>query len=105
MYKILKEKNYKYLVKIYWILSEIKYKDTKFIYKQHLATKQQIGALVMELGKFLIEKYLNGRKWQNCTLSTCLQHIKNKNKNIKHQLKKDYSLRLLNGIKSKIYSS
>jgi len=33
MYKILKEKNYKYLVKIYWILSEIKYKDTKFIYK------------------------------------------------------------------------
>jgi len=39
MYKKPKIKNYKYLVKIYWILSELKYKDAKFIYKWHLTEK------------------------------------------------------------------
>ena len=39
IYSALKEKNYKYLVKMYQILSEIKYKDAKFIYKWHLVTK------------------------------------------------------------------
>jgi len=39
IYKILKEKNYKYLVRIYWIFSELKYKDTKFIYRWHLTKK------------------------------------------------------------------
>jgi len=33
IYKALKEKNYKYLVRIYWMPSELKYKNTKFIYK------------------------------------------------------------------------
>jgi len=32
IYKALKEKNYKYLVRIYWIFSELKYKNAKFIY-------------------------------------------------------------------------
>ena len=36
---MLKKKNYKYLVKIYQILSEIKYKNVKFIYGQYLTTK------------------------------------------------------------------
>jgi len=33
IYKALKKKNYKYLVRIYWIPSELKYKNAKFIYK------------------------------------------------------------------------
>jgi len=33
IHKVLKERNYKYLVKIYWILNEIKYKDASYIYK------------------------------------------------------------------------
>jgi len=32
IYKVLKKKNYKYLVKIYWMPSELKYKNTKFMY-------------------------------------------------------------------------
>jgi len=36
IYKALKKKNYKYLVKIYWILSKLKYKNAKFIYRWHL---------------------------------------------------------------------
>jgi len=39
MYKALKEKNYKYLIRIYWMSSELKYKDIKFIYKWHLIKK------------------------------------------------------------------
>jgi len=33
IYKVLKKKNYKYLVRIYWILSELKYRNAKFIYR------------------------------------------------------------------------
>jgi len=40
-----KEKNYKYLIKT-------KYKDAKFMYGLYLVTKQQVGALVMKLGRF-----------------------------------------------------
>jgi len=36
IYKAPKERNYKYLVRIYWMLSKIKYKDTKYIYGWHL---------------------------------------------------------------------
>jgi len=39
MYKALKERNYKYLVKMYWILNKIKYKDINYIYKWHLTKK------------------------------------------------------------------
>jgi len=31
-----KRRNYKYLVKIYWMPSELKYKNAKFIYRWHL---------------------------------------------------------------------
>ena len=34
IYKTLK-KNYKYLVRIYWMPSELKYRNTKFIYRWH----------------------------------------------------------------------
>jgi len=36
IYKTLKERNYKYLVRMYWILSKLKYRNTKFIYGWHL---------------------------------------------------------------------
>jgi len=36
IYKAPKRRNYKYLVRIYWILSELKYRNNKFIYKWHL---------------------------------------------------------------------
>jgi len=39
IYKTLKKRNYKYLVRIYWIPSELKYKNTKFIYGWYLTKK------------------------------------------------------------------
>jgi len=36
IYKAPKRKNYKYLVRIYWMPSELKYRNAKFIYKWHL---------------------------------------------------------------------
>ena len=39
IYKTPKKRNYKYLVRIYQMPSELKYKNTKFIYRQHLTKK------------------------------------------------------------------
>ena len=36
IYKAPKAKNKKYLVRIYWILDKYKYKNAKYIYRQHL---------------------------------------------------------------------
>ena len=36
IYKVLKDKNQKYLVKIYWALKEKRFRDAKYIYKWHL---------------------------------------------------------------------
>jgi len=33
IYRTLKERNYKYLVRMYWMPSELKYKNAKFIYR------------------------------------------------------------------------
>jgi len=33
IYKTLKKKNYKYLVRMYWMPSELKYRNTKFMYR------------------------------------------------------------------------
>jgi len=33
IYKILKKRNYKYLIRIYWMLSKLKYKNAKFMYR------------------------------------------------------------------------
>jgi len=33
IYKAPKKKNYKYLVRMYWIFSELKYRNAKFIYR------------------------------------------------------------------------
>jgi len=32
IYEVLKKKNYKYLVRMYWMPSKLKYRNTKFIY-------------------------------------------------------------------------
>jgi len=39
IYKALKKKNYKYLVRMYWIPSKLKYKNIKFIYRWYLTKK------------------------------------------------------------------
>jgi len=33
IYKVLKTRNYKYLVRIYWMLSEAKYRNADYIYR------------------------------------------------------------------------
>jgi len=62
MHKTLKVRNYKYLVRIYWILSEVKYRNTNYIYRWHLAEKQQVRTIIMELRKFLTKECLNGQE-------------------------------------------
>jgi len=39
IYKTLKVRNYKYLVRIYWMLSEAKYRNTNYMYGWYLAKK------------------------------------------------------------------
>ena len=60
IYKMPKKRNYKYLIKMYQILSKLKYKNIKFIYKWHLTKKQQVKAVIIKPGRFLTKKYLNG---------------------------------------------
>ena len=36
IYKVLKVRNYKYLVRMYWMPSKLKYRNAKFIYGQYL---------------------------------------------------------------------
>jgi len=59
IYKTPKARNYKYLVRMYWILSKAKYRNANYMYKWHLAEKQRVGAIIIELGRFLTEEYLN----------------------------------------------
>jgi len=40
MHKAPKKKNHKYLVRMYWIPSELKYRNIKFIYRWHPTKKQ-----------------------------------------------------------------
>jgi len=40
IHKVLKVRNYKYLVKIYWILSKAKYRNADYIYRWHPTKKQ-----------------------------------------------------------------
>ena len=40
IYKAPKAKNYKYLVRMYWMLSETKYKNADYIYGWHLTEEQ-----------------------------------------------------------------
>jgi len=40
--------------------SELKYRNAKFIYRWYLIKKQQVRAVMMELGRVLTEECLNG---------------------------------------------
>jgi len=42
--------------------SELKYKNTKFIYRWHLTEEQQVRAVMIELERVLTKEYLNGRE-------------------------------------------
>ena len=46
-YKALKAKNKKYLVRIYQTLDERKYRNTKFIYRQHLGDNIELNKLIL----------------------------------------------------------
>ena len=59
MHKAPKEKNHKYSVRMYWIPSELKYRNADYMYRWHLAEKQQVGVIIIKLGRFLIEECLN----------------------------------------------
>jgi len=39
--------------------SEAKYRNANYIYRWHLAKKQWVGVIIMELGRFFTEEYLN----------------------------------------------
>jgi len=39
IYKVLKVRNHKYLVRIYWIPSKAKYRNADYIYRWHLTEK------------------------------------------------------------------
>ena len=47
IYKALKVKNKKYLVRIYQILDKYKYRNTKYIYKQYLVDNIELNKLIL----------------------------------------------------------
>ena len=47
MYRTLKDKHYKYLIRIYWIIDKKQYKDAKYIYGQHLVEVQELRDLIL----------------------------------------------------------
>ena len=60
IYKAPKAKNKKYLVKIYQTLDKRKYKNTKYIYRWHLVDNIELNKLILQLGRYLTEEYLEG---------------------------------------------
>ena len=47
IYRALKDKNRKYLVRIYQVLEEKRFKNTKYIYRWHLVEVQELGNLIL----------------------------------------------------------
>ena len=78
IYRAPKIKYKKYLIRIYWVLEDLKYKNTKYMYRWYLLDKQDKVDLIFKPGQFLIEKYLNKQQQWDCPKNICLQHIKNK---------------------------
>ena len=60
IYKALKAKNKKYLVRIYQTLDKYKYRNTKYIYRQYLVDNLELNKLLLQLGRYLIEECLEG---------------------------------------------
>jgi len=48
---------------MYWILSEAKYKNANYMHRWHPTKEQQVRAIIIKLGRFLIEECLNGQEW------------------------------------------
>ena len=40
IHEVPKARNYKYLIRMYWIPSKVKYRNANYIYRWHLAKKQ-----------------------------------------------------------------
>ena len=78
IYKAPKAKNKKYLVRMYQILDERKYRNAKYIYRWYLVDNIELNKLIMQLGRYLTEEYLDGRQWWECLENMCLQYIKEK---------------------------
>ena len=47
IYKALKAKNKKYLIRIYQIIDKRKYRNTKYIYRQHLVDNIELNKLIL----------------------------------------------------------
>ena len=47
IYKALKAKNKKYLVRIYQIIDKYKYRNTKYIYRQYLVDNIELNKLIL----------------------------------------------------------
>ena len=47
IYKALKVKNKKYLIRIYQILDKQKYRNAKYIYRQHLVENIELNKLIL----------------------------------------------------------
>ena len=78
IYKALKAKNKKYLVRIYQTLDERKYRNAKYIYRWHLVDNTELNKLILQLGRYLTEEYLEGRQQWECLENIYLQYIKEK---------------------------
>ena len=60
IYKALKAKNKKYLVRIYQTLDKRKYRNTKYIYRWHLVDSIELNELILQPGRYLTEECLEG---------------------------------------------
>jgi len=43
--------------------SELKYRNAEFIYRWHLIKEQQVGVVIIKLGRFLTKECLNRQEW------------------------------------------
>ena len=53
MHRALKIKYKKYPIRMYWVLEDLKYRNTKYIYRWHLTERQDKVDLILKLGRFL----------------------------------------------------
>ena len=59
MYRALKIKYKKYLIRMYWAPKDLKYRSAKYIYRWHPIEEQNKVNLILKLKRFLIEECLN----------------------------------------------
>ena len=59
IYKALKIKYKKYLIRMYWAPEDLKYRNAKYIHKWHPIEQQDKVDLILKLGRFFIEECLD----------------------------------------------